>query len=315
MRYGYLFPGQGAQYPGMGRDLAETYPEARQVFEEADEALGFSLSELCWSGTVDQLALTEHTQPAILTHSVATLRVLEKLGAPAPVAAAGHSLGEYSAHVAAGTLSFADAVRTVRSRGRFMQEAVPVGVGAMAAIIGFEPDQLDEVLQDTARGEVLSAANLNSPGQTVIAGHAGAVARAVEQAREKGARKAVPLTVSAPFHCSLMEPAAEGLAEVLGRVEFSSPAVPVFANVDGGPVLSGDRARALLLEQVCAPVRWIDVITRMIEAGVESFVEIGPGKVLSGLSKRIDRKVPASAAGDVPGVEKIMASFGRDSDG
>ncbi len=315
MRYGYLFPGQGSQFPGMGRDLAEAYPEARQVFQEADDALGFSLSDLCWDGTGEQLALTENTQPAILTHSVATLRVLESLGAPRPVAAAGHSLGEYSAHVAAGTLEFTDAVRTVRSRGRFMQEAVPVGVGAMAAIIGFEPEQLEAVFREAAQGEVVSAANLNSPGQIVIAGHAGAVARAMDLARERGARKTVPLPVSAPFHCALMGPAAQRLGPVLNAVGMSAPSLPVFANVDAEPVQTGERARETLLEQVCSPVLWIDVITRMIAAGVEAFVEIGPGKVLSGLARRIDRNTPAAAVGDVAGVENALAAFRRESDG
>jgi [acyl-carrier-protein] S-malonyltransferase len=314
MRYGYLFPGQGSQFPGMGRDLAEMYPEARKVFEDADLALGFSLSDLCWNGTEEQLALTENTQPAILTHSVATLRVLESLGAPAPEAAAGHSLGEYSAHVAAGTLDFTHAVRTVRDRGRYKQAAVSVGVGAMAAIIGFEMDRLEAVFREAAQGEVVSVANLNSPGQIVIAGHAGAVARSVELARDQGARKAVPLPVSAPFHCSLMDPAAESLEPVLNTVEMSTPSIPVFANVDAVPVRTGRRAREALLEQVSSPVLWTDVITRMIDAGVESFIEIGPGKVLSGLVKRIDRKTPAASVGDIAGLEKILAGFGRETD-
>lgn len=315
MRYGFLFPGQGSQFPGMGRDLAEKYTVAARVFQEADQALGFPLSDLCWNGTGEQLALTENTQPAILTHSVAALRVLESLGAPAPAAAAGHSLGEYSAHVAAGTLAFADAVRSVRDRGRFMQEAVPVGAGAMAAIIGLEPGKLDDIFLEAARGEVVSAANLNSPGQIVIAGHAGAVGRAVDMAREQGARKAVPLPVSAPFHCSLMEPAAARLGPVLQAVEFDTPSVPVIANVDGAAVRTGERARQALLEQVCAPVRWIDVMGTMIGDGVEAFVEIGPGKVLAGLVKRIDRKVPAVACGDSAGVEKFLAGIGEGSDG
>ena len=315
MRYGFLFPGQGSQFPGMGRDLAVAFPEARQVFEEADEALGFSLSELCWNGAVEQLALTENTQPAILTHSVATYRVLASLGAPVPAAVAGHSLGEYSAHVAAGTLEFADAVQAVRSRGRFMQEAVPVGAGAMAAIIGFEPDQVEAVCREAAGGEVVSAANWNSPGQVVVAGHAGAVSRALELARERGARKAVTLPVSAPFHCALMEPAAERLGEVLAAMRFSDPAMPVFANVDASAVTTGARAREALLRQVCAPVRWIDTIPGMINAGVESFVEIGPGKILSGLVKRIDRKTPAVSAGDAKGVEKLMERLGSVTDG
>jgi [acyl-carrier-protein] S-malonyltransferase len=242
MRFGLLFPGQGAQAPGMGRALYDAFAEAREVFEAADEALGESIARVCFEGTADELALTENTQPAILTTSIAALRVLEAAGMPRPSAAAGHSLGEYSAHVAAGTIRFPDAVATVRSRGRFMQEAVPVGVGAMAAVLGLDAEVVDEICREAAGGRVVSAANRNSPGQIVIAGHVDAVERACVLASDRGARKAVALPVSAPFHCALMEPAAIRLREVLEVLPFEDPAYPVHANADGRAVAGPAKA-------------------------------------------------------------------------
>jgi len=284
----YIFPGQGSQAVGMGRELAENYPAARAVFAEADEALGFSLSRLCFEGPAEELQLTEHTQPAILTTSIAALRALEAEGCPAPDFVAGHSLGEYSALVAAGALSLATAVRTVRARGRYMQAAVPVGVGAMAAILGAELEIVEAACAEAAQGEVCSPANINSPKQIVIAGHAGAVERAIELLKARGVRKAVRLNVSAPFHCALMRPAQERLADDLAALEFSDLRVPLVTNVDAAPIKAGDAARAALVRQVSAPVRWRDSLERLAgEHGVETFVEVGPGKVLAGLVRQI----------------------------
>ncbi len=302
MRFGLLFPGQGAQSPGMGRALHDAFPEAREVFAAADEALGEPISRICFEGTAEELALTENTQPAILTTSIAALRVLEAAGLPRPAAAAGHSLGEYSAHVAAGTIGFPDAVSTVRARGRFMQEAVPVGVGTMAAVLGLEADVVDEVCREAAEGRIVSAANLNSPGQIVIAGHVDAVERACALASARGARKAVPLPVSAPFHCALMEPAATRLREVLESLTFEDPRFPVHANANGAAVGSGVRARELLVDQVASPVRWIEVVEGMIADGIETFLEVGPGKVLAGLVRRIDRRATVVSVADPDGV-------------
>ena len=262
----FLFPGQGSQCVGMGKELAANYAVARQTFEEADEALGYKLSELCFEGPEEKLKLTEITQPAILTASVAVLRVLKEKGLD-PDYVAGHSLGEYSAHVAAGTLTFADAVRTVRNRGQFMQEAVPVGAGAMAAILGMALERVNEIAQEAARGEVCEAANINSREQVVISGHAGAVTRAIRLATERGAKKAVSLPVSAPFHCALMQPAQDRLGAELRALTFQDPSCPVICNVDASPVSSAEAARDALIRQVTGAVRWDESVRRLIELG------------------------------------------------
>jgi len=283
----FLFPGQGSQHAGMGRDLAENFPVARQVFQEANDALGFDLASLCFNGPEEDLKLTANTQPAILTTSIAALRVLETETGIAPNCAAGHSLGEYSALVCAGALNFADAVRIVRQRGTFMQEAVPVGTGAMAAILGLDQETLERVCQDAARGQVVSPANFNSAGQVVIAGNTEAVDRAMNLAKEHGAKRALPLPVSAPFHCRLMIPAGERLADVLAGIKVGDMTVPVITNVEATPNRDASRVCQLLVDQVSAPVRWEDTIACMIELGVERYIEIGPGKVLAGLVKRM----------------------------
>ena len=311
-RFAFLFPGQGSQSPGMGRSLAEAYPESREVFETADRALDRPLSDLCFEGSPDDLALTENTQPAILTVSVAALRALEKRGLR-PAAAAGHSLGEYSAHVAAGTLDFRDAVRTVRMRGRFMQEAVPVGEGSMAAILGLDPTRVGEICRECAEAEIVSPANLNGPLQVVVAGHTAAVRRAMEAAQSAGARRAVRLPVSAPFHCSLMEPAAERLRPVLESVAFHDPAFPVFTNSDAAPVERGEAARAALVRQVASAVRWHESIEAMLASGIETFVEVGPGKVLAGLLRGIRKGVPVFQASDAESVERVAKELGGGS--
>ncbi len=289
-----LFPGQGSQFVGMGKDLFEASPAAREVFEEADAALGFALSRLCFEGPEEELQRTANTQPAILTHSIAAWRDLqarfpERIEGAA--FAAGHSLGEYSAEVAAGALSFADAVRLVRQRGLFMQEAVPAGVGAMAAIVGLSPEDVDAACRESARGEVVSPANFNSPEQTVIAGHAGAVARACAACTARGAKRAIPLPVSAPFHCSLMAPARERLRPLLDETRFADAAIPVVTNVDARPRSRGDHLRDALLAQVDAPVRWVESVRLLAREGVDRAIEIGPGKVLSGLVRRIEKGI------------------------
>jgi len=286
----FLFPGQASQYPGMGRDLAENFPESRAVFDEADAALGFSISKLCFEGSEDDLKLTENTQPAILTVSVATYRALEARGVT-PNFVAGHSLGEYSALVAAGALDFPAAVKLVRKRGRYMQEAVPAGEGAMAAILGLSPADVAEVCKKAAAGEVVSPANLNSPEQTVIAGSAAAVKRAVETASQSGAKRAVVLAVSAPFHCSLLMPAQQRLEADLRAAAFGPLRFPLITNVDAEAITSGEEARDALVRQVTLPVRWHESVREMIDQGVNIFVEVGPGKVLSGLLRQIDRSV------------------------
>lgn len=298
----FLFPGQGSQYAGMGKDLAENFPLARQTFEEADEALGFKLSALCFDGPEDDLKLTFNTQPAILTTSIAALRVVKQETGLAPDFLAGHSLGEYSALVCGGALSLADAVRTVRSRGTFMQEAVPVGVGAMAAMLSIEVDELAAICAEAAQGEVVAPANFNSPGQIVIAGHATAVNRAIEIAKAKGYRKAMLLPVSAPFHCALMQPAADRLKEVLECVAIHPLTQPVITNVEATPNQDAGRVRELLVTQVCAPVRWEQSVQTMIGLGVNRFIEIGPGKVLTGLVKRINKEMALVNIEDTAGV-------------
>jgi len=283
----FLFPGQGSQHAGMGKDLAENFPVARQVFEEANDALGVDLASLCFNGPEEDLKLTANTQPAILTTSIAALRVLETETGIAPNCAAGHSLGEYSALVCAGALNFADAVRIVRQRGTFMQEAVPVGTGAMAAILGLDKETLERVCQDAALGQVVSPANFNSAGQVVIAGNTEAVDRAMNLAKEHGAKRALPLPVSAPFHCSLMIPAGERLADVLADIKVGDMTVPVITNVEATPNQDASRVCQLLVDQVSAPVLWEDTIACMINLEVERYIEIGPGKVLAGLVKRM----------------------------
>ena len=304
----FLFPGQGSQAVGMGKELAEKYPVARQTFEEADAALGYRLSQLCFEGPEEQLRLTEITQPAILTASVAVWRVLHENGMR-PSFVAGHSLGEYSAHVAAGTLSFADAVRTVRNRGRYMQEAVPVGVGAMAAILGMSPEKVTSVCADAAEREVCEPANINSPEQIVISGHKAAVERAAKLASERGAKRAVLLPVSAPFHCSLMKPAQDRLAADLRSLDFQKPAVPVACNVDAALLVDADRSRDALVCQVTGSVKWEQSIRLLIAQGVSTFVEVGPGKVLCGLMRQIDRSKACFNAGDEASLRKTLEHF------
>jgi [acyl-carrier-protein] S-malonyltransferase len=286
----FLFPGQASQYPGMGKELADRYPAARSVFDEADKSLGFSISELCFSGSEEALKLTANTQPAILAVSVAAYRVLAEKGVR-PDFVAGHSLGEYSALVAAGSLEFADAVRLVRRRGEYMQTAVPEGVGAMAAILGMAPAAVTEICRKATNGQVVSPANLNSPEQTVISGNAEAVKRAVEMASAGGAKRAVMLPVSAPFHSALMAPAAERLGNDLKAVTFLPLRVPLVTNADAEIISSGDEARGSLIRQVTLPVRWEESVRELIEQGVNTFVEVGPGRVLTGLLRQIDRSV------------------------
>ena len=303
-----LFPGQGSQTVGMGKELAEKYPEARQIFEEADDALGYKLSLLCFEGPEDQLRLTENTQPAILTTSMAALRVLESR-IPKPCYVAGHSLGEYSSHVASGTLSFADAVRTVRNRGRYMQEAVPVGAGAMAAILGMDLEKVTAVCADAAQGEVCSAANINSPEQIVISGHTQAVERAAKLADERGAKRAKLLPVSAPFHCSLMQPAQDRLEVDLNRLAMNKPVYPVACNVDAVLVSDEIRTRDTLVRQVTGSVKWEQCMRLLIAQGVTTFVEVGPGKVLCGLMRQIDRSKTCLSVENETSLAKTLETF------
>jgi [acyl-carrier-protein] S-malonyltransferase len=305
----FVFPGQGSQKVGMGQALADAFPECRAVFDEADAALGEPLSTICFEGPEDLLRLTENTQPAILTVSVAAARLLAARGI-VPGIAAGHSLGEYSAHVAAGTLLFADAVRIVRRRGRYMQEAVPVGLGAMAAILGLDAATVARACAEAAEGEIVAPANLNAPGQVVIAGTAAAVARAGDRAKALGAKRVVALPVSAPFHCELMRPAQDRLAPELRALAVRSPIVPVVANVDAEAKTDGQAAVEALVQQVAAPVRWEEVVRRLASAGVRAYVEVGPGAVLSGLVRKIDREARVATFGapsDLDAVERLVA--------
>jgi [acyl-carrier-protein] S-malonyltransferase len=306
----FLFPGQASQYPGMGRDLAEHYPESRAVFDEADAALGFSISKICFEGSEEALKQTENTQPAILTVSFAAYRALEKRGI-VPDFAAGHSLGEYSAVVSAGGLNFSEAVKIVRGRGRYMQEAVPAGEGAMAAILGLPPAEVADICKKAAGNEVVSPANLNSPEQTVISGGAAAVKRAVEIASQSGAKRAVMLPVSAPFHCEMMAPAQKRLEPDLRSAKFNALKFPVITNVDAEAITTGDEARDALIRQVTQPVRWLDSIHEMLEAGVMLFVEVGPGKVVTGLLRQIDRSIRACNVEDVASLEAALEKIAQ----
>jgi [acyl-carrier-protein] S-malonyltransferase len=311
----FVFPGQGAQKVGMGQALAERFPICRQTFDEADAALSEPLSALCFSGPEDRLLLTENTQPAILAVSVAACRLVESQGVRAAFAA-GHSLGEYSAHVAAGTLSFEDALTTVRRRGRYMQEAVPVGAGAMSAILGLEAEGVATACREAAQslpGQVVSPANLNAPGQVVIAGSAEAVARAGDRAKALGAKRVIPLAVSAPFHCALMKPAEDRLAPDLRALASSAPRIPVVANVDAEPKRDATAAIDALIRQVSAPVRWEDVVRRLIAEGARTFVELGPGTVLAGLIKKIDRSVSVVSVESPEGLDGLAALVRTDA--
>lgn len=302
----FLFPGQGSQFAGMGKTLVENYPAARAIFEEADTALGFPLSQLCFDGPEEELKKTENTQPALLTVSVAAHEVLREHGIAANFVA-GHSLGEYSALVAAGSIRFTDAVRLVRQRGRYMQEAVPQGVGAMAALLKLPEGTLDGILAEAAAGEIVSAANLNSPDQVVIAGHAGAVARAMELAKAAGAKRVVSLPVSAPFHCALMQPAQQKLAVDLAATDFSDLTVPLVQNVTAALTTSGATARTGLIDQVPGTVRWTESIRLLIAEGVTHWVEVGAGGVLSGLLKNIDGNHKAARFGEAAELEAVKA--------
>jgi [acyl-carrier-protein] S-malonyltransferase len=307
----FLFPGQGSQAVSMGRDLYEKFPIARQTFEEADEALGFAISKLCFEGPEDQLKLTEFTQPAIFTVSIAAQRVLAEKGIT-PSYVAGHSLGEYSANVTAGVLSVADAVRALRSRGQFMQDAVPAGQGAMAAVLGLSPEDAAKICADAAAetGEVVSPANFNSPEQTVISGSGAAVERASAIARERGAKKVVALAVSAPFHCALMQPAQDRLAPLLGDIAFADAGVPVAVNVDAALVTEANALRDALVRQVTGSVRWVECARLLIAEQPTHFIEVGPGKVLSGLMRQIDRSQVCVNVQDEASLEKALASLG-----
>jgi [acyl-carrier-protein] S-malonyltransferase len=305
----YIFPGQGSQAVGMGKDLFDNFAVSRAVFEEADEALGFSLSEMCFSGTAEDLALTANTQPAILTVSVAAFRAMEAAGCPVPDFVAGHSLGEYSALVAAGALEFADAVRTVRQRGTYMQEAVPVGAGAMAAILGLPLETVEVACDEAAEGEVCAPANINSPAQIVIAGNTDAVDRAIELLKTRGAKRAIKLNVSAPFHCDLMFPAQVRLAEDLAKIEFRDLRFPIVENVSAEVNAKGARARTALTEQVSSPVRWAQSVETLLAEEVGTFIEVGAGKVLCGLVRQINRDVRCLNVENNESLQSSLASL------
>jgi [acyl-carrier-protein] S-malonyltransferase len=307
-RLAYLFPGQGSQAVGMGKDLFAVHAIARRTFEEADEALGYRISELCFHGPEETLKLTEVTQPAILTVSIAALRVLQEKAARPPDFVAGHSLGEYSAHVAAGTLSFRDAVRTVRNRGKYMQEAVPVGAGAMAAILGMPLPQVEDVCREAAGADVtaVSPANINSPTQVVISGQADAVQRAADLAKAQGAKRAIMLPVSAPFHCALMQPAQDRLAADLHELVFKDAQIPVIKNIDAQPTQDGVEARQALVRQVTGAVQWVRSVEMLASHAVQTYVEVGPGKVLCGLTGQIQKGIKCSNVEDDTSLAKTL---------
>lgn len=306
----FLFPGQGSQYPGMGRDLCESFPVARQTLEEADHALGLPLSRLCLEGPAEELQMTVNTQPAILACSVAACRVLQEAGIT-PAYVAGHSLGEYSALVAAGSISFADVLRMVRHRGQYMQEAVPVGTGAMAALLGLARDQVEELCRNAADGEVVSPANFNTPDQIVVAGNISAVQRVVEKAPAAGARRVMLLAVSAPFHCSLMLPAQQRLAPELESLPFADLTVPLVNNVRAEEVRTGRQARQGLIDQIPSPVLWEQSMRRLQSLGTEQFLEVGPGRVLTGMLRQMERRVSAANVEDLKSFDKTLAAVGR----
>jgi [acyl-carrier-protein] S-malonyltransferase len=305
----FVFPGQGSQFTGMGKDIYEAYPVGRRVFEEIDDALGFSISQLCFEGSEDQLKLTENTQPAILAVSAAIHAVLEDLGATRRDLVAGHSLGEYSAIVSVGGLTPAEAAVIVRQRGKFMQEAVPVGTGAMAALIGPSADDARAICEEAAQGEIVSVANINAPGQIVIAGTKSAIDRAIEVAKSRGVRRALPLSVSAPFHCELMKPAEERLKPVLEAAHFKDLWTSLVSNVDASPIGTATAVRNALVRQVVSPVRWVESVQKMVSMGVRRFVEVGPGSVLTGLIKRIDASVELINVSDVGSIENFVAKL------
>jgi len=300
----FIFPGQGSQYVGMGKELFESFAVSKQVFEEADDALHFSLSTLCFRGPEETLKLTENTQPAVLTMSIAAFKALQSEKGIIPQFTAGHSLGEYTALVVSGALTFSEAVKIVRLRGKFMQEAVPVGEGAMAAILGMERDQIEKICDEASSGEVLTPANFNCPGQIVIAGHTKAVERAIERVRQEG-KQAILLPVSAPFHSPLMKPAGERLEKVLEGISVNDLKIPVVTNVEAEVNASKDRIKGLLVAQVSSPVRWEESMGKIIEKGIEQVLEIGPGRVLSGLMKRIDRRIETKHLEDIQTLKKI----------
>ncbi len=311
IKIGLIFPGQGSQYVGMGKDLYDRYAPVRNIFEEANEALGFDIAKVCFQGPEETLKLTAHTQPAILATAVAVLSVMQADQEMVPVAAAGHSLGEYAALVAAGGLRFRDAVRLVHLRGKFMQEAVPVGTGAMAALMGMTGPEVESLCREAAQGEILSPANFNSPGQIVIAGHSGAVERAVKIVGAQPGKKAVPLPVSAPFHCPLMKPAAERLEKELNQVEIGKLRFPVLSNAAADFYPGEEKIRELLIKQVVQPVRWEECMQKMIDTKPSMVLEVGPGKVLSGLMRRINRDVKIANVEDGASWEKTQALLGQ----
>jgi len=310
MSLAYIFPGQGSQHPGMGKNLVENFPVAGQIFEEIDDALHFSVSRLCFEGSPEDLQLTENTQPAILAVSVAAFRVMQSEGFPQPDYVSGHSLGEYSALFGARSLSLTEAIQTVRSRGRYMQEAVPIGTGAMAAVIGADLKEIEKACAEASQGQICAPANINSPNQVVIAGNAEAVDRASELLRSGGSKRVLKLNVSAPFHSALMMPAQERLAVDLERIRFANLSVPLVTNVDASVILKGAEARESLVRQVSSPVRWLESIELLIKQGIDTFVEVGPGKVLTGLMRQISREVKCFNVGDAASMKSAAAGLG-----
>jgi [acyl-carrier-protein] S-malonyltransferase len=311
MTLAYIFPGQGSQYPGMGKELVENFPAAARIFEEADDALHFSISRLCFEGSPEELQLTENTQPAILAVSVAALRTIESEGFPKPDYVAGHSLGEYSSLVAARSLTLANAIKTVRARGRYMQEAVPAGTGAMAAVIGADIKEIEKACAEASQGQICAPANINSPSQVVIAGNTEAIDRCSELLEASGAKRVIKLNVSAPFHCALMMPAQERLAVDLEAIRFAELSVPVVTNVDAVAIEKAAEARDSLVRQVSSPVRWLESIELLISEGVDTFVEVGPGKVLTGLMRQISREVKSFNVEDVTSLKNASANLGK----